>query len=177
MALFILRAEFWPTKENGDVDFKAIPKLKFWQFDNINKAMLKFMRVIPHFHKHSNNSKPCNLAGELAVVVNNEFTVLESWDWSKVEAKDNWSRSSACAEWINSIANHIPATVVALNTKLVDTLVASGLCSSNSDARRQIQQGAVRINDEKVSDINALLKDSCIVSKGKKHKAQITVQP
>ena len=35
---------------------------------------------------------------------------------------------------------------------LLQALVEAGLCSSNGDARRQVQGGAVRINDEKVSD-------------------------
>jgi S4 domain len=176
MALFVLRVEFWPTKRNGDVDLSAVPTLWFKEFNDLNKAMFKFMRMIPHMHQHRNDSKPCNLSGELSVVVDGKFTVLEEWDWFSVEARDNWSRSQAATDWINRVENQIPVTFISSATKLVDTLVACGLCSSNSDARRQIEQGAVRVNDIKVSDVNTVVTDSCTISKGKKHKAQITVQ-
>ena len=40
---------------------------------------------------------------------------------------------------------------------IAKALVVAGLCKSNSDGRRLIQGGAVAINDQKVTDVNALL--------------------
>jgi len=40
---------------------------------------------------------------------------------------------------------------------IVDLLVESGLASSNSEARRLIQQGGVRLDGEKVEDIDLLV--------------------
>lgn len=54
--------------------------------------------------------------------------------------------------------------------QLVDLLVESGLCSSKSDARRQIEQGAVRYNDEVIKEIDAevTVKAGDILQKGKR---------
>jgi len=53
---------------------------------------------------------------------------------------------------------------------LVQLMVLSGLCESNSEARRLIQQGAVKIADEKATDAQAkvLPKDGMIIKSGKR---------
>jgi tyrosyl-tRNA synthetase len=43
---------------------------------------------------------------------------------------------------------------------IVPLLVQTGLANSNSEARRLIQQGAVRVNGERVEDVNARLTTS-----------------
>ena len=53
-------------------------------------------------------------------------------------------------------------------------LVRAGLCASNSEARRNIQQGGVTVDDVKVTDINAKfsaeqLKAGIVVKRGKKN--------
>lgn len=57
---------------------------------------------------------------------------------------------------------------------IVKLLVLSGLCSSNGDARRNIQQGGVSANDEKVTDISASfteaqLREGVVLKRGKKN--------
>ena len=53
-------------------------------------------------------------------------------------------------------------------------LVKSGLCKSQSDARKQIEQNAVSVNDRKISDPASVLtaedvgKDGAMLKKGKK---------
>ena len=56
------------------------------------------------------------------------------------------------------------------------------LCQSNSDARRLISQGAVKINGKKISDFNYLIKDKDLlenntiqVSIGKKKHALVKI--
>ncbi len=57
---------------------------------------------------------------------------------------------------------------------VITMLVKSGLCATNSDARRTIQQGGAVIGDEKVADVKAALDmslfegDGVILRKGKK---------
>ena len=52
---------------------------------------------------------------------------------------------------------------------VLDLLIVSNLCSSKSEARRLVEQGGVKINKEKVSDVNALINtDNIIIQKGKK---------
>ena len=61
----------------------------------------------------------------------------------------------------------------------INLMVACGLCASNGEARRLIQQGGVAVNDEKVTgidaafDMDAFSGDGVIIKKGKKvfHRA------
>jgi tyrosyl-tRNA synthetase len=57
----------------------------------------------------------------------------------------------------------------------VSLLVKTGLCSSNRDARTTIEQGGFSVDNEKITDVNAMIeiKEHVIIKKGKKnfHKA------
>ena len=60
-------------------------------------------------------------------------------------------------------------------------LVLTGLCSSKSEARRNIQQGGVSANDEKVSDISRSftadeLKAGVVLKRGKKNFNKIILK-
>ncbi|MBP9763088.1 tyrosine--tRNA ligase, partial [Patescibacteria group bacterium] len=57
-----------------------------------------------------------------------------------------------------------------------DLLVRTGLVSSKGDARRQIEQKAVRVDDVVIEDVSAIitLRDGLVVQKGKRHFAQIS---
>ena len=64
---------------------------------------------------------------------------------------------------------------------IISILVKTGLCSSNGDARRNIQQGGVTANDEKVTDIKkefteAELKEGVIVRRGKKNYFKVVLK-
>ena len=57
---------------------------------------------------------------------------------------------------------------------IIKLLVLSGLCASNGEARRNIQQGGVSVNDEKVTSIDVTfsaeqLKEGVVVKRGKKN--------
>ncbi|MBO4899920.1 MAG: tyrosine--tRNA ligase [Lachnospiraceae bacterium] len=64
---------------------------------------------------------------------------------------------------------------------IMGILVASGLVTSRSEARRAIEQGGVSVNDEKVTDISVsyskdqIASTDFIVKKGKKNFKRITV--
>jgi tyrosyl-tRNA synthetase len=51
--------------------------------------------------------------------------------------------------------------------KLSSFLIETNLCDSNSDVRRILQQGGIKVNEETVSSTNILLKKGDIVQKGK----------
>jgi len=59
--------------------------------------------------------------------------------------------------------------------KLVKLMYTSGVASSNSDARRLIQQGAVEVDEAPVKDIDTELSDSqeYILRVGKKRFVKI----
>lgn len=55
------------------------------------------------------------------------------------------------------------------SSKLVDVLVESGLVSSKTDARRQIEQGGVRVNDVVETEDVVDVKVGDVIQKGKRH--------
>ena len=64
---------------------------------------------------------------------------------------------------------------------IMSALVLTGLCSSKSEARRNIQQGGVSANDEKVSDISRSftadeLKAGVVLKRGKKNFNKIILK-
>jgi tyrosyl-tRNA synthetase len=62
--------------------------------------------------------------------------------------------------------------------RLIKLLVSLGLQASNGEARRSIQQGAVKLNEEKVADINADIdiRDGDIVQVGKRQFAKVILK-
>lgn len=68
--------------------------------------------------------------------------------------------------------------IEATGMRVVDLLALSGLCKSKSDARRMIESGAVTADDEKVSDIYAVLDknklgNGIILRRGKKNYCRL----
>ena len=62
------------------------------------------------------------------------------------------------------------------NPTIINVLVAAGICSSNGEARRLIQQGGVSVNESKVSDINCLISSGDVIHKGKKVHVKINLK-
>ena len=75
----------------------------------------------------------------------------------------------------------ITAAELETGLPIMDALVLTKQCPSKSDARRQVQQGGVAVNDEKVTTIDHVLTSSDIVDgkiiirKGKKDYHAVTV--
>ena len=72
-----------------------------------------------------------------------------------------------------------PPAALRLFPCAIELLVACGLCASNGEARRLIQQGGVAVNDQKVASIDVTFDqaqfagDGVVIKKGKKvfHRA------
>ena len=75
---------------------------------------------------------------------------------------------------------NMPMTEITINDlsdgviDIMTALVKTGLCASKSEARRNIQQGGVSVNAEKVADISAsydadTLKNGIVIKRGKKN--------
>lgn len=53
---------------------------------------------------------------------------------------------------------------------IVDLLVETNMCPSKSEARRMVEQGGVKVNGEKVSDVSAIIEiNDTVLQKGKKN--------
>ncbi len=58
--------------------------------------------------------------------------------------------------------------LVGSEMKLVEVLVEAKFVTSKTDAKKQIQQGGVKVNEEVVKDIEAIVKKGDLVQKGKR---------
>ncbi|MCL2071222.1 MAG: tyrosine--tRNA ligase [Oscillospiraceae bacterium] len=66
---------------------------------------------------------------------------------------------------------NMPAVAVSeAEINILDLLIKAGLCNSKRDARTNTEQGGVSVNDEKITDVNTVVKidDFVVVKKGKK---------
>jgi tyrosyl-tRNA synthetase len=72
----------------------------------------------------------------------------------------------------------IPEVRVAGELNVVELVVASGLAASNGEARRLIEQGGVKLNDEKLTDITASVsvKNGDVLQVGKRRFAKLIVE-
>ena len=156
--------QYWRNVDDADV-IKCLRMLTFLPLEEIN-AMADWKDA------KLNEAKDI-LAYELTKLVHSE-------------AEANKAREASRALFSGKgDATHMPATELAAD-KLTDgkigvmaLLVECGLCASNSEARRLVQQGGVSINDAKVESIDAsfdadsLAGEGVIIKKGKKifHRA------
>ena len=101
------------------------------------------------------------------------------------EEEANKAQEAARAIFSSGNAENMPSTTITENDlkdgkiDILGILVATGLCSSRGDARRNVQQGGVSVNGEKITDIDTaytpedIQKEDFILKKGKKNFRKI----
>ncbi len=92
--------------------------------------------------------------------------------FGEVAAKQAWLITNALFSWENPLihintmteedlqALHKATSTTqstVLPTRLIDALVTSGLCESNGQAKKDIANGAIFVNEEKTTDINQMI--------------------
>ena len=112
----------------------------------------------------------------------NEAKDILAWELTSLvhgEEEANKAREGARAVFGGGASEHMPTTELAAGDladggiDVLTLLVRCGLCQSKSDARRNVQQGGVTANDEKVEDIAKTftedeLRAGVILRRGKK---------
>ena len=68
----------------------------------------------------------------------------------------------------------VEVRVDAAPARLLEVLVAAGFVQSKGDARRQIEQGGVKVDGEVVRDLNATVAAGAMIQKGPRHFAKVT---
>ena len=63
----------------------------------------------------------------------------------------------------------IPELTVSGSVKLVDVLVQAEMVPSKTEARRQIEQGGVKVDEAVITDVNAEVAKGALIQKGKRH--------
>ena len=155
--------QYWRNVGDGDV-LKCIRMLTFLPLEQIDE--------MSHWEGSQLNRAKEILAYELTSLVHGEEEAR------KAEA-------SAKALFAGGGSNENMPTTEISESELSDgamdimtVLVRSGLCASKSEARRNIQQGGVTVNDEKITDISKSfgadeLKKGIIVRRGKKNYSKV----
>jgi len=170
---------------------------KFYQFwynvdDRDVESYLKLFTFLPRqdieewMKRHKKDPSRREAQGQLAAAV----TTMVHGD----DAKNNATGVSAVlfsdfdprnveAGVFDEMAKEIPTASVSANTLgLVEALVQAGLAKSKSEARRQVEQGGVYVNQQRVKDVDRKLEPSdwlaggnLLLRKGKKDYALLRV--
>ena len=157
--------QYWRNVDDADV-MKCIRMLTFLPIEQINE--------MDQWEGSQLNTAKEILAFELTKMVHGEE-----------EASKAENAAKALFAGAGDSAN-MPATVLTDDRftdgkiGILNLLTACGLCASNGEARRLVQQGGVAVNDEKVTAADAsfdksAFADGLIIKKGKKvfHKATL----
>ena len=151
--------QYWRNVDDADV-LKCIRMLTFLPLEQIDE-MAKWEG------SQLNRAKEI-LAFELTSMVHGEE------DARKAEASAK-ALFAGAGEGENIPATELVASDLADGRiDLMTLLVKTGLCTTKSDARRNIQQGGVTVNDEKVTDIGRSfsedeLREGLLIRRGKKN--------
>lgn len=116
----------------------------------------------------SGQRHPRDIKDELARRVVEKFHSPEAGDAESVEFARVFSKKK--------LPSDIPVlNLGAADTNLIEVLVKAGLAGSNSEARRLIQQGAVEVGGQKISDPKAKpeIPDGTIIRCGKRGFAKV----
>jgi tyrosyl-tRNA synthetase len=103
------------------------------------------------------------LAVELAARFHGEDAALR--------AKAAWEKQFSRRE----VPDDMPAFSAPAGTTLIGGLVLAQLASSNSDARRKVEQGAVDVDGERVKDVRAVLGEGARILRAGRHYARLVV--
>ena len=151
--------QYWRNVGDGDV-LKCIRMLTFLPLEQIDE--------MAHWEGSQLNRAKEILAYELTSLVHGEEEAKKAEDSAKALFAGGGSIET------------MPTTEIAESElsdgamDIMTVLVRSGLCASKSEARRNIQQGGVTVDDEKITDISKSysadeLKKGIVVRRGKKN--------
>ena len=171
---------------------------KFYQFwynvdDRDVESYLKLFTLLPreeiegrvkqHKKDPSRREAQGTLATEVTKMVHGEDAKNNATGVSAILFSE-FDPRNVKASVFDEMAKEIPTASVSANTLgLVDALVQAGLAKSKSEARRQIEQGGVYVNQQRVKEVERTLDPSdwlaggnLLLRKGKKDYALLRVE-
>ncbi len=154
--------QYWRNVDDKDVE-KCLGLLTFLPMDEVRRL----------------GSLPGNEINEAKKVLAFEVTKLVHGEEEATKAA-----AAAAALFAGGADADVPsydwsAASMAEDARLTTLLNLCGLCKSKSDARTQVQQGSVLVNNDKVTDVNMTLTadmipaDGLLIRKGKKSFCRI----
>jgi tyrosyl-tRNA synthetase len=160
--------QYWRNVGDADV-IKCLKMLTFLPLDEINE-MAKWEG------SQLNRAKEI-LAFELTKLVHSEAEAEEAQNTARALFSQGGDVANMPSQAIGEDKFAEDGTVGA-----IDLLVLSGLCGSNGDARRNIQQGGVEIAGKKVADTSVrftkddLKGEGIVVKRGKKNFCRVFIE-
>ncbi len=168
--------QFWINADDRDVEsylklFTLLPR------EEIQGRMKK------HKKDPSRREAQGTLATEVTKMVHGEEAMYNATGVSAILFSD-FDPRNVKASVFDEMAKEIPTASVSANSLgLVDALVQTGLVKSKSEARRQIEQGGVYVNQQRVKDVDRNLEPSdwlpgrnLLLRKGKKDYALLRTE-
>ena len=160
--------QYWRNIDDNDVE-KCMGFLTFMPMDEI-KQMTSCYTVDENGVKHFDgaiNAAKARLAYEVTKIVHGE----EEADKARRQAEGAFGGGDEMPE----------AAISATTVKVADMLVELGLAKSKGEAKRLIEGGGIRLNDDKVASFDAdipsaLLEKGFVLHKGKKQHIKISVK-
>ena len=160
--------QYWRNIDDNDVE-KCLGLLTFLPMDEIREMCACYTadeQGVKHFDGRINDAK-ARLAYEVTRIVHGE----DEADKAKRQAEGAFGGGGEMPE----------GTISASTTKVADALVELGLSKSKGEAKRLIEGGGIRLNDEKVASFDAeipaeMLKEGFILHKGKKQHLRVSVK-
>ena len=156
--------QYWRNAADSDV-IKCLKMLTFVPMEKI--------RELEKLEGSELNQAKELLAYELTALVHGEEEAKKALEGAR-------ALFSSKSDTENMPSTELDATAFSdAGIGLIDLLSAAGLVPSKAEARRLIQQGGISIDDEKITDVNAVInrtafeKGYVVIKKGKKvfHKA------
>lgn len=160
--------QYWRNIDDNDVE-KCLGLLTFLPMDEIREMCACYTadeQGVKHFDGRINDAK-ARLAYEVTRIVHGE----DEADKAKRQTEGAFGGGGEMPE----------GTISASTTKVADALVELGLSKSKGEAKRLIEGGGIRLNDEKVASFDAeipaeMLKEGFILHKGKKQHLRVSVK-
>ena len=158
--------QYWRNVDDKDVE-KCLALLTFLPMDEV--------RRLGQLQGAELNEAKKVLAFEVTKLVHGEEAAAQA----ETAARALFSGGPAAGD-VPTLTIH--ADDLSADARISTMLVKSGLCKSQSDARKQIEQNAVSVNNEKVSDIAAVLtmdqfgQEGVMIRKGKKGFCRVIIE-
>ena len=158
--------QYWRNVDDKDVE-KCLALLTFLPMDEVRRlGSLKDAEI--------NEAKEV-LAFEVTKLVHGEEEALKA-----AEASQALFGSGVSTDNVPTL--EITMDEISQDARISTLLVRTGLCKSQSDARKQIEQNAVSLDEQKITDTSAVLSpdqvsaDGAILKKGKKGFYRIIIK-
>lgn len=151
--------QYWRNTADADVE-KCMKLLTYMPLDEIEE-------LCAHKDERINQAK-MRLAYELTKIVHGE-------------EKAELAQKQALAAFGGDSENMPSRTIKSDCVNVLDIMIAVGACKSKSEARNLIAGGGVKIDEEKIDDINYTISDSqkangFVLHKGKKMHVKVSVE-